>query len=126
MKLIYTVCCIAFFSFGMKAQQSEMPTVPTEQITETHFFGQCKLNFATQQEFVDLENRLNAIPSISMVRVDPMSKQLLLLTKNIESLSIPDFLNWISLPEGTFSCVNIGLLGVNTVLNYSNSECNEK
>lgn len=89
------------------------------------YFAQCALSNLTQENFVQLEAQIKANPDVLVVRLDPISNTLFLLTKESESFSIVEFNNLLGVFVANATCVNIGVRGVDFIKPNPKQNCNE-
>jgi hypothetical protein len=87
------------------------------------FFAQCMVNSTDQNELVTLENQLRAIPYVNIVRVDIPTHRLFLITKDISAFTAVEFTSWMGAYASSFSCLQIGLQGVDPINPYPFTNC---
>lgn len=101
------------WSFGQQNQQS------------TVFFAQCALNDMTAEECDQLNTQLKNNPDVMVVRVDPLSNTLFLLTQNVSSLNQTTFDGWLGEFSDNYTCLNIGVRGVDMIKPNPKQGCDE-
>ncbi|MDR0801756.1 hypothetical protein [Fluviicola sp.] len=89
------------------------------------FFAQCMVNVTNQAELTTLENQLRVIPYVHVVRVDIPTHRLFLITKDISSFTETEFASWMGTYSSAYSCLQIGLQGVDPVNPYPFTNCSE-
>lgn len=95
------------------------------QANSPAFFAQCMVNVGTPAELTTLENQLRAIPYIQVARVDIPTHRLFLVTKDISSFSETEFVSWMGTYASAYSCLQIGLHGVDPIHPYPFTNCPE-
>lgn len=111
-----------FFTMGtfwVGAQNS------VSQTNTPAFFAQCMVNVSDQNDLATLENQLRTIPYVSVVRVDIPTHRLFLITKDISSFSAVEFESWMGTYSSAYSCLQIGLHGVDSINPYPFTNCND-
>lgn len=99
--------------FGQQTQQSQV------------FFAQCALNGMTAEECDQLNTQLKDNPDVMVVRVDPLSNTLFLLTQNVSSLNQTTFDSWLGEFSDNYTCLNIGVRGVDMIKPNPKQGCDE-
>jgi hypothetical protein len=110
---------LAMGTFWVTAQS------PASQTNTPAFFAQCMVNVSNQSDLTTLENQLRAIPYVSVVRVDIPTHRLFLITKDISSFTATEFASWMGTYASSFSCLQIGLQGVDPIDKYPFTNCPE-
>ncbi len=87
------------------------------------FFAQCMVNVNNQNDLTTLENQLRAIPYVKVVRVDIPTHRLFLVTKDLNSFTAAEFASWMGTYSSSFSCLQIGLQGVDPINPYPFTNC---
>ncbi|MNK60523.1 hypothetical protein D3C87_796570 [compost metagenome] len=95
------------------------------QSNTSAFFAQCMVDLNNESELTALENQLRAIPYVSIVRVDLPSHRLFLTTKDIQSFTVTEFASWMGAYASSYSCLQIGLHGVDPVKPYPFTNCQD-
>lgn len=95
------------------------------QTTTPSFFAQCLVNVGNQNELTTLENQLRAIPYVSVVRVDIPTSRLFLTTRDLSSFTANEFSSWMGEYAASYSCLQIGLHGVDPVNPYPFTNCQD-
>lgn len=117
MKTILSFMTVCLFSlFGNAQSENTQSNAPA-------FFAQSLLTIQPN-EYDLLQEQLKSIPFVHLVRVDPHSKQLFLITKNLESFSAAKLQSWTGEYFDKLTCVNIGLVNVDPFIQYESTECN--
>lgn len=115
MKLLLLIISLWMINFGFSQIQNDNK--------EINFFAQCILEINSNEDFNSLDAKIKENPNITTVRLDWNTKQLFLITKNMESFSEEIFLSWLMEYSEASKCINIGLLGVDPFVIYPNSNC---
>jgi hypothetical protein len=97
----------------------------TPQTNSPTFFAQCMVNLNDQNDLSILENQLRSIPYVSVVRVDIPTHRLFLITKNISAFTATEFVSWMGTYSSSYSCLQIGLHGVDPINPYPFTNCSE-
>jgi nitrate/TMAO reductase-like tetraheme cytochrome c subunit len=97
----------------------------TNQTSSPTFFAQCMVNLNDPNDLTTLENQLRSIPYVSVVRVDIPTHRLFLITKNISTFTSTEFVSWMGTYSSSYSCLQIGLHGVDPVNPYPFTNCSE-
>nr|WP_294861422.1 hypothetical protein [uncultured Fluviicola sp.] len=95
------------------------------QTSAPTFFAQCMVNLNDQNDLTTLENQLRSIPYVSVVRVDIPTHRLFLITKDISTFTTTEFVSWMGVYSSNYSCLQIGLHGVDPVNPYPFTNCSE-
>ena len=98
---------------------------PASQTNTPAFFAQCMVDVSNQSELTTLENQLRTIPYVSVVRVDIPTHRLFLITKDISSFTATEFASWMGTYSSSYSCLQIGLQGVDPINPYPFTNCPE-
>jgi len=93
---------------------------------QTRHFIQCRLNNLPADSYYDLEASLRAIPFIESVRLDAISKQALIVTKDLEEVNEELINKWLADYSKDASCFYIGIMGFDPFKDYSKDLCDEK
>lgn len=101
-----------------------MAQTTNSQSTSSTFFAQCMVDL-NPSELTTLENQLRAIPYVSIVRVDLPSHRLFLTTKDVNTFTVTDFASWMGAYASSYSCLQIGLHGVDPVNPYPFTNCQD-
>lgn len=112
------------FIFVLGAFWGNTQTTASQTSTPT-FFAQCMVNLSDQNDLTTLENQLRSIPYVSVVRVDIPTHRLFLITKNISTFTTTEFVSWMGTYSSSYSCLQIGLHGVDPVNKYPFTNCSE-
>jgi hypothetical protein len=110
------------FVFALIAFWGNTQTVASQTNTPA-FFAQCMVNSTDQNDLVTLENQLRAIPYVSVVRVDIPTHRLFLITKDISTFTAAEFTSWMGAYASSYSCLQIGLQGVDPINPYPFTNC---
>ena len=113
MKLLYLLLFVSSISFSQTSVEKKT------------FFVQCALTNLTAENYIQLENQLKANSAIFVIRVDPLSNTLFLLTQERESFSVTDFDVWMGAFAQNSSCLNIGIRGVDVIKPNPKQGCDE-
>ena len=89
------------------------------------FFAQCMVNVTNETDLTTLENQLRAIPYVQVARVDIPTHRLFLITKDITSFTVTEFASWMGTYSSAYSCLQIGLQGVDPINPYPFTNCSE-
>lgn len=119
MKIVLLSFIFALGTFWGMAQNS------ASQANAPSFFAQCMVNVDNQNELTLLENQLRAIPYVSVVRVDIPTHRLFLVTKDISTFTSTEFISWMGTYSTVYSCLQIGLHGVDPVNPYPFTNCSD-
>lgn len=119
MKNLILGLVFAMGTFWVSAQTS------ASQTNTPSFFAQCLVNVGNQNELTTLENQLRAIPYVSVVRVDIPTSRLFLLTKDLSSFTATEFSSWMGTYSTSYSCLQIGLHGVDPVNPFPFTNCQD-
>jgi hypothetical protein len=95
------------------------------QTNTPSFFAQCLVDVGNQTELTSLENQLRTIPYVSVVRIDIPTSRLFLTTKDINSFTATEFSSWMGTYATSYSCLQIGLHGVDPVNPYPFTNCQD-
>ncbi|MDF3027751.1 MAG: hypothetical protein K0S23_2058 [Fluviicola sp.] len=115
---------ILSFVFAMFALWGNTQTT-TSPTNAPAFFAQCMVNLNNQNDLTTLENQLRSIPYVSVVRVDVPTHRLFLVTKDISSFTAAEFTSWMGSYSSSYSCLQIGLQGVDPINPYPFTNCSE-
>jgi hypothetical protein len=114
-----TICLtFLFFSFFGFSQQTANQTAP-------EFFAQCMLNITDATQLTALEMQLRSIPFVRVARVDIPTHRVFLVTKDVNSFTETEFIAWMGTYASNYTCLQIGLLGVDNVNPYPFTNCND-
>lgn len=119
MKNLLLGLVFAMGTFWVNAQSA------APQTTTPSFFAQCLVNVGNQNELTALENQLRAIPYVSVVRVDVPTSRLFLTTRDLSSFTANEFSSWMGTYATSYSCLQIGLHGVDPVNPFPFTNCQE-
>jgi hypothetical protein len=119
MKNLLLGLVFAMGTFWVNAQSA------ASQTTTPSFFAQCLVNVGNQNELTALENQLRAIPYVSVVRVDVPTSRLFLTTRDLSSFTANEFSSWMGTYATSYSCLQIGLHGVDPVNPFPFTNCQE-
>ncbi len=119
MKNLLLGLVFAMGTFWVTAQST------ASQATTPSFFAQCLVNVGNQNELTALENQLRTIPFVSVVRVDIPTSRLFLTTRDLSSFTANEFSSWMGTYATSYSCLQIGLHGVDPVNPYPFTNCQE-
>lgn len=97
----------------------------TSQANPPAFFAQCMVDLNNPSELMTLENQLRSIPYVSVVRVDVPTHRLFLVTKDISTFTVTEFASWMGTYASSYSCLQIGLKGVDPINPYPFTNCSE-
>ena len=111
-------------AFVIGAFWSSAQTANSQSNTST-FFAQCMVDINNPSELTTLENQLRAIPYVSIVRVDLPTHRLFLTTKDLSSFTVTEFASWMGTYASSYSCLQIGLHGVDPVNPYPFTNCQD-
>jgi hypothetical protein len=89
------------------------------------FFAQCMINLTDQTDLVALENQLRAVPYVGVVRVDISTQRLFLITKDLNSFTSVEFTSWMGTYSTSYSCLQIGLHGIDSVNPFPFTNCQD-
>lgn len=112
-------------AFAMGAFWSSAQATGSQSTNNPAFFAQCMMDINSQSELTALENQLRAIPYVSIVRVDLPSHRLFLMTKDLSSFTVTEFASWMGTYASSYSCLQIGLHGVDPVNPYPFTNCQD-
>ncbi|TSJ39852.1 hypothetical protein [Fluviicola chungangensis] len=119
MKNLLLGLVFAMGTFWVNAQNTASQTnTPT-------FFAQCMVNVSNQNDLTTLENQLRTIPYVQVVRVDVPTHRLFLITRDISSFTATEFASWMGTYSSSYSCLQIGLQGVDPINPYPFTNCPE-
>lgn len=116
MKLLVTLFAVLALSTSFGQTQSN-------NYTDTRLFAQCLFSISTQAELDQLTNEMYNNPNIEMVRLDLNTQRALVITANLEELSEQDFKSWFGTYSSTVSCVHIGVYGIDPMMQYPFTNC---
>ncbi len=119
MKNLLLGLVFAMGTFWVTAQST------VSQTTTPSFFAQCLVNVGNQNDLTALENQLRTIPYVSVVRVDIPTSRLFLTTRDLSSFTANEFSSWMGTYATSYSCLQIGLHGVDPVNPYPFTNCQE-
>lgn len=119
MKNLILGLVFAMGTFWVSAQSS------VSQTNTPAFFAQCMVNVNNQNDLITLENQLRTIPYVNVVRVDIPTHRLFLITKDITSFTATEFASWMGTYSSSYSCLQIGLQGVDPINPYPFTNCPE-
>lgn len=115
---------ILCFVFALVALWGNTQTSASQTNTPA-FFAQCMVNLNNQTDLITLENQLRSIPYVSVVRVDIPTHRLFLVTKDISTFTATEFASWMGAYSSSYSCLQIGLQGVDPINRYPFTNCSE-
>ncbi|AEA42753.1 hypothetical protein [Fluviicola taffensis] len=119
MKILILSIVFALSAFVGNSQTS------TNQNNGPVYFAQCMVNITNQNDLVALENQLRAIPYVGVVRVDIPTHRLFLVTRDLSALTPADFASWMGTYATSYTCLQIGLQGVDPITPYPFTNCSE-
>ncbi|WP_343636955.1 hypothetical protein [Fluviicola sp.] len=119
MKNLIIGLVFAMGTFWVSAQSS------ASQANTPSFFAQCLVNVGNQNELTTLENQLRTIPYVKVVRVDIPTSRLFLTTKDLSSFTATEFSSWMGTYATSYSCLQIGLHGVDPVNPFPFTNCQD-
>jgi hypothetical protein len=98
-------------------------TIRAQQSSAT-FFVQAQVNVLSNLEMQELESNLRANPSVAQARIDVTSGQLLVISKNLSTLSESDFRTMTGLTSEELTCLFVGVYGADVFKVYPFTNCN--
>ena len=114
LKFTLSFLLVLYFQIGY-SQTNEGPV----------FFGQCKIELNSAEQANELAETLREIPYIKTVRVDWLTKRIILITKDLNEFSEASFKAWLGDFAPLVSCIQIGLHGIDAIQPYPFTNCND-
>lgn len=89
------------------------------------FFGQSKVELNSPEQAEQLAQTLREIPYVKTVRVDWLTKRIILITQNLNEFTEASFKAWLGEFAPLVSCIQVGLHGIDAIQPYPFTNCKD-
>lgn len=114
MKTLF-LCAVLICSTGFQNN-------PNQQLK---YFAQVQLKGISPTLQHEIENSIKNNPNCFVVRLDPITNGLLIITKELNSFSENDLISWMEGNENAIECARIGVQGFDDHFAFDDDFCNK-
>ena len=87
------------------------------------FFGQAMIDINDKNVITTLQDELRKNPKVKVVRIDALSRQIFLITNELDSWNSTDFISMFGENSSKLNCVYVGIYGKDQIKKFPFSDC---
>lgn len=87
------------------------------------YFGQAMIDTKDEKLINEIQSQIRKNPSIKVIRIDPLSRQIFLITNELTSWSESDFMSIFGENSTKLSCLFIGVYGKDQIRKFPFKDC---
>jgi hypothetical protein len=87
------------------------------------YFGQAMIDTKDEKLLNEIQVRIRKNPSVKVVRIDPLSRQVFLITNELTSWSENDFMSIFGENSSKLNCLFIGVYGKDQIRKFPFKDC---
>jgi|688.fasta_scaffold1356117_2 hypothetical protein len=87
------------------------------------YFGQALIEIKDEKTISSIQLEVRKNPNVKVVRIDPVSGQILLITNELASWSEKEFISIFGENSSKLNCVFIGVYGIDHLKTYPFKDC---
>lgn len=87
------------------------------------YFGQALIDMKDEKTISSIQLEVRKNPNVKVVRIDPLSGQILLITNELSSWSKNDFISIFGEYSSKLNCIFIGVYGIDHLKIYPFNDC---
>lgn len=91
--------------------------------TGKQFFGQALIEIKDEKAISSIQLEVRKNPNVKVVRIDPLTSQILLITNELASWSENEFISIFGEYSSKLSCIFIGVYGSDQIKVYPIKDC---
>ncbi len=91
--------------------------------TGRQYFGQAMIDTKDETLINEIQSQIRKNPSVKVVRIDPLSHQVFLITNELMSWSENDFISIFGENSSKLNCLFIGVYGKDQIRKFPFKDC---
>ena len=91
--------------------------------TAKQYFGQALIDLNDEKIISSIQTEIRKNPTVKVVRIDPLSRQVFLITNELNSWNENEFVSIFGENSSRLNCIYIGVYGKDQVKKYPFKDC---
>jgi len=91
--------------------------------TGKQYFGQALIDVKDEKIISSIQLEVRKNPNVKVVRIDPLTSQILLITNELDSWSEREFISFFGAYSSKLKCVFTGVYGIDHLKTYPFKDC---